>query len=133
MSKAERAIEIRLDGKNCAQAVVGAFAKECNIDENTAIALTAGLGAGCGCKSLCGAANGMAIVIGYHADHELKRKNLLGVKASLITKEYMEKFKERHHYLLCSELKENNCDCNELIYDCAQWAESYLNEIEKDV
>lgn len=66
---AERAVELFLEGYNCSQAVVGAFAEDpeldLGMDFQTAVRAVSGLGGGVSRqRELCGAISGMAIVAG---------------------------------------------------------------------
>ncbi len=59
-NKSEEARQLFHSGANCAQAVLGAFHKECGLDFDTAMKLTSGFGAGMGrLREVCGAVSGM--------------------------------------------------------------------------
>ena len=60
-----KARELFLEGYNCAQAVVGAFAEEFNVDKDTLIMLASPFGGGMGrMREVCGAFSGMLAVAG---------------------------------------------------------------------
>ena len=61
--KAERAKALFLEGYNCTQAVVGAFAEEIGMDFDTAVRLASGFGGGMGrLRQVCGTVSGMVFV-----------------------------------------------------------------------
>ena len=63
--RAEKAKEMFLQGYNCCQAVVGAFADLYGFEPETAMKFAEGFGGGMGRMRLtCGAVNAMAIVAG---------------------------------------------------------------------
>lgn len=62
---AERARALFLEGYNCAQAVVGAFADQMKIDFTQAMQMASSFGAGMGrLREVCGAVSGMFLVAG---------------------------------------------------------------------
>jgi len=65
MTRAEQAVAYHNQGYNCAQAVVLAFGDVTGLPEGTAAKMAMALGGGMGqMRSLCGAVNGTAIVLG---------------------------------------------------------------------
>ena len=63
--KSDDAVALFRSGANCAQAVVGAYAKECGLDFDRAMQLASSFGAGMGrLREVCGAVSGMFMVIG---------------------------------------------------------------------
>ena len=61
--KAEQARQLFLSGANCAQAVLGAFHRECGLDFDAAMRLASGFGGGMGrLREVCGAVSGMFLV-----------------------------------------------------------------------
>ena len=62
MSKSETARELFMQGANCAQAVFGAFAKECGLTVEQALVISSGFGGGVGrMREVCGAVSGMVL------------------------------------------------------------------------
>lgn len=100
MSKySERAIELFLEGKNCSQAVFTAFAPDLGLSEETALAVSIGLGGGVGrMREVCGAVSGSAMVVGL----KFPQLDKAGVyeKVRLITDE----FKKTNPSIVCKEL-----------------------------
>lgn len=65
MNKIDLAIKLHEEGNNCAQAILGAFSNNVNIEPTIATKIGAGLGGGLGRKQhICGAVNAGAIIIG---------------------------------------------------------------------
>ena len=100
-----RAEELFMQGFNCSQAVVAAFADIYGYTEEQALKMSAGFGAGIGRMRLsCGAFNGMALLAGLDCgtatpgDREGKSYNYQ------VVQELAARFKEEHGSLICSEL-----------------------------
>lgn len=65
MTRAERAVELFLQGCNCAQAVFAAYADLVGMDEAAALRLSSSFGGGLGRqREVCGAVSGMCMVLG---------------------------------------------------------------------
>lgn len=95
----ERAIELFMEGKNCSQAVFVAFAPDLGLPEETALAVSIGLGGGVGrMREVCGAVSGSAMLVG------LKYPEL--DKAEIYEKVRMiiDEFKKKNHSIVCKEL-----------------------------
>ena len=61
----EKAVALFAAGRNCAQAVFGAFAEEFGMDDETAARVSSGLGGGVGrLREVCGAMTGATLAIG---------------------------------------------------------------------
>ena len=61
-NKAEAAATLFRNGANCAQAVLGAFAKECGLTEEQAFKIASGFGGGFSrLREVCGAVSGMVL------------------------------------------------------------------------
>ena len=95
----ERAIELFMEGKNCSQAVFVAFAPDLGLPEETALAVSIGLGGGVGrMREVCGAVSGSAMLVG------LKYPEL--DKAEIYEKVRMiiDEFKKTNRSIVCKEL-----------------------------
>lgn len=105
MSHGEKAEALFLEGYNCAQAVVLAFAEEIGMDWETAAKAASPFGGGVGrLREICGCVSGMALVAGLlygYADPEAKEE-----KASLyaLIQELAGEFKQRKGSIICREL-----------------------------
>ena len=64
--KADAAKNLFLQGANCAQAVLGAFAPECGLSQEEAFRIASGFGAGFArLREVCGAVSGMVLVANF--------------------------------------------------------------------
>lgn len=98
MTKGEQAKELFLNGYNCSQAVVLAFADEMELDKELAARLTMGFGGGMSrLREVCGSVSAMTFVISalYPED-----------KASVYSRvqEVAGIFREKHGSVVCREL-----------------------------
>ncbi len=100
MSKySERAVELFLEGKNCSQAVFAAFAPDLGVPEETALAISVGLGGGVGrLREVCGAVSGSAMVVGLK--YPQYDKTEVYEKVRMITEE----FQKTNCSIVCKEL-----------------------------
>lgn len=95
----DRAIELFMQGKNCSQAVFVAFATDLGLSEETALAISIGLGGGVGrMREVCGAVSGSAMVVGLKYP-ELSKAEVYE-KVRLIADE----FKKTNPSIVCKEL-----------------------------
>ena len=121
----EKAEKLHKSGFNCAQSVLGACGEYTGLDENTALAVSAGFGGGVRSGEICGAIAGAAMVIGLAqqkdpADPETK------AKIAAQTKELVKAFREKYGCVRCFELKQAGVSCAELIEYAAQLAEEII-------
>ena len=103
--RANRAKEMFLEGYNCCQAVVGAFADLYGFDPVTAMKFAEGFGGGLGRMRLtCGAVNAMAIVAGMKMSHgqpgDLKRRG----EIYAVVRQMVEEFEADNGSIICAEL-----------------------------
>ena len=95
----DRAVELFMEGKNCSQAVFVAFATDLGLSEETALAISIGLGGGVGrMREVCGAVSGSAMVVGLKYP-ELSKAEVYE-KVRLIADE----FKKTNPSIVCKEL-----------------------------
>ena len=144
--RADKAKEMFLQGYNCCQAVVGAFADLYGFDPETAMKFAEGFGGGTGrMRSTCGAVNAMAIVAGMKMSHgkpgDLKRRG----EVYAVVRDMFAAFKEENGTVICAELlglslpkndspmpEERTPDyykrrpCPEKIHQCGLIIEKYL-------
>jgi C_GCAxxG_C_C family probable redox protein len=65
MNEINNALKLHEEGNNCAQAILGAYAQNVNLDLKLALKIGTGLGGGLGRRQhICGAVNAGAIIIG---------------------------------------------------------------------
>ena len=101
----DRAAELFKQGFNCSQAVFAAFCDEFDMDEETALKVSAGLGGGVGrLREVCGTVTGASMVAGmlYGAtdgsDHEKKALTYQKVQ------QIVDEFKKLNPSIICREL-----------------------------
>lgn len=104
-ARADKAREMFLQGYNCCQAVVGAFADLYGFDPETAMKMAEGFGGGLGRMRLtCGAVNGMAMVAGMKMSHgkagDLQRRGDIYA----VVRQMVNEFKEQNGTIICAEL-----------------------------
>ena len=121
----ENAAKLHKRGFNCAQSVLGACGEYTGLDENTALAVSAGFGGGVRSGEICGAISGAVMAIGMAqqkdpADVETK------AKTAAQTKELIKAFREKYGCVRCLELKQAGISCAELIEYAAQLAEEMI-------
>ena len=135
MKRAERAKALFLEGYNCAQAVVLAFAEDAGLDESVAKAFSRPLGGGMGrLRQTCGAVSGAAVASG------VLFPELTKPEAYALVQEIARRFAEKNGSFNCGErlrgvgLKTDTAPnpekrteeyykkrpCPELIYDAAE-------------
>ena len=144
--RAERARELFLEGYNCSQSVVGAFADLFGIDTETAMRFSEGIGAGMGRMRLtCGAVAAMSLVAGLKISKG--KPGDLKTRAEVYAKvrEMADAFKAKNGSIICSELlgsampkdtsakpEERTAEyykkrpCPGCVYDCAEIIERCL-------
>ena len=99
MTRAERAKALFLEGYNCAQAVVLAFAADAGLDEETAKNFSRPLGGGMGrLRQTCGAVAGAACASG------VLFPELTKAEAYALVQEIARRFREKNGSINCGEL-----------------------------
>ena len=124
MTKLERAEQLRADEAthyNCCQSSLLPFCRECHLDEETALKLSANFGSGMRHGSTCGAVTGALMALGLSGAD--------GKKASAL----LRKFKEKNGALTCRELLAKNtgdqkAHCDGKVFDAVQIAMELLEE-----
>jgi C_GCAxxG_C_C family probable redox protein len=103
-NKAARAAELFQKGYNCSQSVIGAYAEELGVPEETALRMAAGFGGGIGrCGEVCGALTGGVMVVGLRtgsaeADPAAKQRTYEATQA------FFEAFRARNGAITCRDL-----------------------------
>ncbi len=92
-------------GYDCGQVVLATCAEELDLDQETALKITAGLGGGMLCGDSCGAVVGAVMAIGlkygHYEEETLKeRKDICSAK----TLEFRKKFSDKFGSCMCKEL-----------------------------
>ncbi len=95
----DRAVELFMEGKNCSQAVFAAFAPDLGLSEETALAVSIGLGGGVGrMREVCGAVSGSAMLVG------LKYPEFDKTEVYAKVRMIIDEFKKTNHSIVCKEL-----------------------------
>lgn len=114
----KRSIDLHSKGYNCAQSVLLCFSEELGLDEDTAAAITMGMGAGMGgAGEICGVASAMAAAAARILEKENGKKPEKAEVYALV-KELLTDFKNSNEgRIRCPELKAPGAvrNCSELI------------------
>ena len=97
-ARADKAREMFLQGYNCCQAVVGAFAQLYGFDPETAMKMAEGFGGGMGRMRLTCGAVGMKMSHGKPGD--LQRRG----EIYAVVRQMVEEFKANNGTIICAEL-----------------------------
>jgi len=103
MKKSQLAIE-HFKTLNCAQSVLLSFAGELNLDEMTALKISAGFGGGMSMAETCGAVTGAYMVLGLKVQEEGKTIQEIKDETKAAVKKFNELFLARHGSLKCKKL-----------------------------
>lgn len=96
--------ELRSQGFNCAQAVVGAFCEIYDVNKQFAMKFASGFGGGLCSGEVCGAVTGAVMVIGLKYGQYLPDDIKSKEKCSEMTIRFMDEYKKRNNSYLCKEL-----------------------------
>lgn len=108
MNHVERAVELFVEGYNCAQAVAAAFGDLTGLDEKTAARMASCFGGGMGrMREVCGAVSGMLLVAGmlygYDDPKATKEKRDLYAQVQAMAGQ----FREELGSIVCRDLLKN--------------------------
>ena len=105
MNKIEWAANCFSSGFNCAQAVFSSFAPELGIDEQTALGVAGGFGAGMGrLQEVCGAVSGAVMVIGCKYGKTNNEDVEAKDKTYRLVRDFTARFKQLNGTTQCREL-----------------------------
>ncbi|NRT76917.1 MULTISPECIES: C-GCAxxG-C-C family protein [Clostridium] len=118
----KKVIEFHKEGYNCAESILKAFNEDTGSE--IPIAIASPFGGGMTIGSTCGAITGTLMAIGA-----LKGRNSNEEKnnSRVLTREIINKVKEKYGTLECIELKKKGITCDEII----EYAYNILNEYAK--
>ena len=101
----QKAAELFVNGCNCSQAVLVAFAEDCGIDEKTAMKLSSSFGGGMGrLREVCGAVSGMFMVAGLLVGYENTDSKEKKDEHYKLIQTLAEEFNKIHDTYICREL-----------------------------
>lgn len=120
-------MDARLEGFNCAQSVLLAFADIIPLDRQSLLSLSAPLGAGLACGEICGVANALAIASGLMMKADFPEAKGDAMKRA---RQLIETFRTRNGALRCADLKgvPGKPSCNELILQGVEILHRDLNK-----
>lgn len=104
MTTKEHALDAFLNGHNCSQAVLDAYAGQFKLDPETARRLAAGLGGGAGVNGHCGAVSAALLVLSlrYGFSDTGESGRMRGLIAR--NQEFCNAFRQKHGHIDCFEL-----------------------------
>ena len=131
MSAKEKATAYHLRGFNCAQSVLCSCGAYTGLEEENALALSAGFGGGLRCGEVCGAVSGGVMAVGlccrYTDEHDLQTKEHIAA----LSRELTGRFRERFGALRCEEIMGDKSRCPEYIEYMAALTEQTIQKIKK--
>ena len=100
-----RAVDYFMQGYNCSQSVVAAFADLYGLDETMAARIAAGFGGGVGrMRMMCGAVSGIVILVGLECG-QTEGSDREGKSACYkVVQDLLAKSKEENGSLICAEI-----------------------------
>lgn len=108
MKNSEKAVGLFLEGYNCAQAVLGAFAEDLGMSESQALKLSAPFGGGVGrLREVCGACSGMLMAYGLISGYDTPETGDKKMALYEQTRAFCDKFKEINGSIICREILKN--------------------------
>jgi C_GCAxxG_C_C family probable redox protein len=108
--RTEIAVSKFLEGYNCAQSVFYSFCDDLRFDQNTALKMACGFGAGMGRKGeVCGAVTGGILVIGTKYGRGQRDDRTATELTYKKTRELMDRFEKKHGTFICRKLL-NGCE-----------------------
>ncbi len=104
-ARVQRAVDFFMQGYNCSQAVVAAFADMYGFDEVMAKRLAAGFGGGVGrLRMMCGAVSGFVILVGLDCGQEDGDDREGKSACYKVVQELIAKSKEQNGSIICAEI-----------------------------
>ena len=103
--KAKKAMELFHEGYNCAQAVLGAFAQDMNMDFQQAMMLSSSFGGGMGrMREVCGAVSAMFMVAGLEKGYSDPKASTEKAGHYDYIQQLAAKFKAENGSIICRDL-----------------------------
>ena len=108
MNHVERAVELFVEGYNCAQAVAAAFGDLTGLDEKTAARMASCFGGGMGrMREVCGAVSGMFMVLGSLYGYDDPKADIAKKELYTRVQALAEEFKKDGGSIICREILKN--------------------------
>lgn len=103
--RVERAVDYFMQGYNCSQSVVAAFADLYGMDEETAVRIAAGFGGGVGrMRMMCGAVSGIVMLVGLDCGQTKGNDRNGKSDCYKAVQELLAQFKEQNGSIICAEI-----------------------------
>ena len=131
MSVKDKALEYHLNGYNCAQSVLAACRDYYDLDEKTALAISAGFGGGVRSGEICGAISGAVMAAGLACPFNDAADSEAKARIASISKSCVKAVDEKYGCVRCLDLKKNAVSCPEIIGFMAETAENIIKETKK--
>ena len=131
MGVKEEATRLHVCGYNCAQSVLTSCREYTGLDDQTALAVSAGLGGGCRCDEICGAVSGGVMALGLSNPFTDAKDLDAKERIATLAKSFTAAFRERFGCLRCAELKGDKSNCHAYIEFAAGLAESMITKDNK--
>ncbi len=104
-SRGEIAADLFIEGYNCSQSVVGAFADKLDLDFETLMKLSSSFGGGMGrLREVCGAVSGMFMVLGLIKGYSSPTDDKAKLEHYAAVQLLADKFKADYETIVCREL-----------------------------
>jgi len=101
----DKACKNFLNGCNCAQSVLCAFADKVGLDNKTAMKLASSFGGGMGrLREVCGAVSAMFMIAGLLKGYEKAGDDIGKTRQYQLVQNLANKFKSQHGTIICREL-----------------------------
>ena len=105
--RAEKAVELKATGYNCAQAVFCAFEDLTGLDVTTSARLASSFGGGMGrLREVCGTVSGALLVLGIVCGYDDPKAGQAKTDHYHLVQEFVRRFREINGTILCRELLE---------------------------
>lgn len=150
MKHGEKAVELFVEGYNCAQAVLLAFSDMTGLEDSFAAKMISSFGGGIGrLREVCGAVSGMAAVAGILYGYDSPTDDTAKMKHYELVQQLAAAFRQQAGSIICRELLENPSSdpapsprtaqyyaerpCARLVYLAASVLDDYIaeNPVEK--
>ncbi len=108
-ARIQQAVENFMAGYGCCQSVVAAFADLYGMNQDTALRIGAGFGAGVGrLRMMCGAVSGIVTLVGLQCGSVDGSDNKAKAHCYEVVRQLLAKFEERNTSLICAEILANS-------------------------
>ena len=132
MNREEYAVALRNRGYNCAQAVICAFADQCDLREEQLFAISECFGSGLGCtKGNCGALNGACMLAGLQTSTRHLHKPDSKGRTYMLERSIVQDFEKQAGALVCRDIK--GLDTGRVLYECEECVRIAVRLVEQYV